>query len=126
MSMQTGITDCQAVTESTVKNCNEDDFENHSYKSPSLCRHASKGALADLCLIRYYTGTVDRGGSRKGVPRSISSVGFKRVTSTKPQPSGGISDAVFMKGHGEGRKSGIDQNVFILLLAKEKTNVAED
>ena len=123
--MQTGIHGCQAVTEPTVQTCIKGDFENHSFKSPSLLRHSGNGALTVLCLIRHSAGTVDKGGPRMGAPRSISSLGFRRVSSPKPQPSGGISEAVLAKGREE-RKSGIDQNAFILLLPKRKTNIAED
>ena len=123
--MRAGIHDCQAVTGPTVDNCNKGDFGNYSFKSPSSFRRSSEGALTDLCLIRHSTGAADRGGPRMGTPGSISFVGLKRVSSLTPQLSGGISVAVFAKGRREERKSGIDQNVFILLLARRGTNIPE-
>ena len=68
----TGIRHCRAVTESTVDNCIKGDFENHSFKSPSLFRHSSKDALADLCLIKRSTATVEKEGHPDQSPRKYS------------------------------------------------------
>ena len=59
-------------------------------------------------------------------PKSISPLGFKRVSSPKSQSSGGISEGVFTKEDGEWKKWGIDQDVLTLLLAKGETNITAD
>ena len=88
MSRLTGIRDCREVTESTVDNCIKGDFANRSFKSPSLFRRSSKLAPTDLCLLKCSTGTVEKEGPRDQSPKNISPLGFKRVSSPKPQSSG--------------------------------------